>query len=493
MSYLGIDIGTSGCKAAVVKKSGEIVSKADASYELLFSQKGYAELDPGDIWAGIIKALKALSPFAGEVTHLSLSGFGEAFVMLDKEDKPLCRLITYADSRCVGMDAKVVREFGAEEFFSVTGAVPNATHSLFKLLWLKEHEREAWNETRKVFLSVDYFTYLLCGKRGVDPAIASKTVLYDIHRQDWSDKLLERFGIPRDWFSPILPIGTVLGELKNELSEELGLPGGIKVCLGTHDQVAATLGGGAVKAGCAILGEGSTESLNLAADDSCFEHSKEIISAKLCIEPYLGKGSWLGQAAFLSYGNSIRWFLGCLGDRAEAERGKDESVYAFLEQSRKERTELMFFPNLSGTSVVEPDILVPGSIVGLTLDTTYPELYRALMQGLNFETRIMVEAMEKMGFAIRELTAAGGVAKNKLFMQNKSDILRKSLRIPSVFDAGILGLAMICAVSDSAFSSYEEAAEHFVSISHIYSPVEDYEELYTRYLRVRDRLQEQIW
>ncbi len=493
MSYICIDIGTSSVKAAVVNTDGATEARSEASYDLYFPQKDHVELDAEEIYGAVKHVLRELAGASRNVTHLAVSGFGEAFVLTDASLKPLHRMITYADARCVGMDDEIIRQYGGEEIFSLTGVYPNATYSLLRLLWLKRNKPELLSRAKYLFFSVDYFTCLLCGERGLDPGSASKSMLYDVNRGTWSELMLDRFDIPGEWFSPVLRAGTVLGKLRLSVAEELGLSKNIDVCLGGHDQGCATLGAGAVKPGSAVLGEGSTESLNVVADKNWSEYSKILIDRKLCVEPYLRTDSFFVPSAFLTYGNSLRWFIRELGDRADIKRSGEESVFDYLERSSSERTELIFLPHLGKTSITEPEVALPGALVGLTLDTRYPEIYRSLIQGLNFETRIIVELMDKAGFVINDLTAAGGVTKNSLFMQNKSDILKKSIRILKDYDAGINGLAMICSLADGICSSFEEASDRFVSYGRLFEPQEDYEELFESYLHIRNSLKERRW
>ncbi|MCR4907595.1 MAG: hypothetical protein K5985_02120 [Lachnospiraceae bacterium] len=493
MSYLCLDIGTSGCKAAVVNPPGETERSAERAYDLHFPEKGFVELDATEIWESVKSVLKELSGDSGEVTHIAVSGFGEAFVLLDREDRPLNRMIMYADSRCVGMDAELMRDFGGENMFEITGVFPNATYSLLRILWLKEHERRTFEAARSIFFAVDYFSYLLCGERGVDPGTASKTLLYDVHKKVWSDTILSRYHLPRELFSPVLPVGSILGTIRHGLAEELGLPPSLRICLGNHDQGCVTLGSGGVRPGTAVLGEGSTESMNLVCGGDCFKFSDKLIERKLCFEPYILPDTFFLPTVNLTYGNSLRWFLRELGDRAEKSKKEGENIYRFLEESRKEPTELICLPHLGGTSILEPDAQIPGAIVGLNLNTSYPEIYRALMQGLNFETRINFEILLDMGFTVREIIAAGGVARNHLFMQNKSDILNHRIRVIKNFNAGLSGLAMICAVSEGEYRDYEEAAERFVGDARDYSPKENYDDLFDAYLDARNRLKKRLW
>lgn len=488
MSYIGLDIGTSGCKAAIVKEQGEVIASAHAKYPLLFPQKGYVELDAVQIYTKVKQVLKELSPHASEAAALAISSFGEAFVLLDEKDRPLNRFITYADARCEGIDKTLTDRFKSEKFFDITGAVPNQSFSLCKLLWMKKNCPEIMTKVKKLFLANDYFNYLLCQNRGVDYGTASKTLLFDVRESSWSGELMEAFGIPEHWFSPVKRVGTCLGELRQCLADELGLPRRLPVYLGCHDQCSATLGGGAYRPGDVMMGEGSTESINLITDDKIWEHSKALLKRNLCVEPYLECKSFMVPSSFLTYGNALKWYISVMEEGAVKQLSGDENLFAYLEAKSGDETSLMFLPNLSSVNLMDPNSRVPGAWIGMTLDTERWEFYRAVIQGLNFESKINLDILEHIGIPVRQISATGGITRSGMFMQLKADIIKRDIRIPEHSEAGINGLAMICAVARGDMPDYGTAVEKFVKMKKVYRPGKDYKMQLKEYIAMRERL-----
>ena len=488
MAYIGLDIGTSGCKGAIISKNGEVIASAHAAYELKFPHRGFVELDPLEIFSKVKQVLKELAPEAGAVTSLSLSSFGEAFVLLDASDTPLNNFITYADNRCEGIDELLVERYTAEKFFDITGAVPNQSFSLCKLLWMKENCPEIIEKARSIYLANDFYNYLLCKNRGVDAGTASKTLLFDVHHNDWSDELLKEFHIPREWFSPVLRVGTFLGKLRRELAEELGISGDTAVYLGCHDQCGATIGGGVYAPGAAMIGEGSTESINLIVDDSVFGVSKELIRRSMCVEPFLEKGLYMLPASFLTYGNSIRWYIRTFEAEIKDRLEKGEDIFAYLEKNSAEETNLIFLPHLSKVNIMNPESRVPGAFIGITLDTAKWEFYRAVLQGLNFESKANLDTLQSIGVPIRYISATGGITNSRMFMQLKADILKQDIHILKNAEAGIMGLAVICAVAAGDCDSYREAAARFVDTAEVFYASHNYDEHFREYMSIRGRL-----
>lgn len=488
MTYIGLDIGTSGCKAAVVKKDGGIIAKAHAEYDFLFPQKGFVELDPAEIYGKIKTVLKELAPKAGGVEALSLSSFGEAFVLLDDKERPLNHFITYADSRCTGIDRQILKQMPAHKIFAITGIYPNQIFSLCKLLWLKKHKPEIVEKARSIFFANDYYNYLLSGCRGVDCGTASKSLLADVKKKDWSDEMLRVFNLPRKWFSPILKVGALLGNISADVAEEVGLSKDILLYLGCHDQCGATLGGGVCSCGSTMIGEGSTESINVVADSRIFKHRQKLFEKKLCIEPFVEEDLYMLSSGFLTYGNAIRWYLRTMEKEKQKLMSEGADIFQYLDTNCQNKTDMVCLPYLSGVNAMKPEETVPGAFVGFSLETKKWEFYRALIQGLNFGSKQNLETMEGAGVPIDYICASGGITKSDLFMQLKADILQKKICILQNEEAGIIGLAMICAVASGACSGYQDAVKQYVKIKKVFTPKAEYAKEYSHYIKTKTKL-----
>lgn len=488
MAYIGLDIGTSGCKASIITKEGEVVATASAGYQLKFPRKGYVELDPLEIYDKVKGVLKELAPRAEGVKALALSSFGEAFVLLDEKNTPLYNFITYMDSRCEGLDELVLQKYGAKKYFDIAGVTPNQSYSFFKLMWLKEHQPEIMEKARSIYFANDYYNYLLTGNRGTDNGTASKTLLFDVHQNDWSKELVEECGASREWFSPIVAPGEFLGSLRKELVQELGLPEDLSIYMGAHDQCCATLGGGAYEPGRIVIGEGSTESINMVVDGSIFEASEELIRLKMCLEPFIEPGLYLIPIGIFTFGNSIQWYLRTLEQERKDSLKEGEDIFTYLEAESQKRTNLIFFPRLSKVAHMDPDSKVPGAFIGITLDTQKWEFYRSVIQGLNFESRINLDVLSELGFPVKHVSSTGKITRSSLFMQLKADILKKRIHILENSEAGIMALAMICGVAVGDYKNYQEAVDKLIRIKKVFEPLEDYEDLLEEWKEIRNKL-----
>lgn len=468
-------MGTSGCKSAVVEMDGRIRASARGEYPFIHPQPGWVELDPRQVWEQIKGTLLTLAPYCHDVTGIAVSSIGEAMVILDEDDNLIANGVIYLDRRCDGMMDEVVSRIPAEDIYRITGRSPSLIHSLFRLLWFQKNRPEILQRGKKIFLFEDYINYMLCGNRGIDPGTAATTLLCNVKEHAWSHEIAERFDIPLDLFSPILQPGTALGCLRPELVREIGLPGDAVVYLGCHDQGAATLGGGALDDGEMVSGQGSSESYNLVVDQGLSILQKN----RFNYEPYIKKGHYFATIGNKSHGTSIRWFAENVEKEAyEQARMAGKSIYDILNaQCASDCENLIFLPYLTNEKTGQ----ITGGFLGVDTGTTKAKMYRALLEGLAFASKSLLGKYEKMNVSLKKLSMVGGAAKSEMLMQLKADVLKRDIDVLDNTEAGITGLAMICAVAEGKVSDYPAARNQFIRVRKTYHPGKDYTERYEVY------------
>ena len=297
------------------------------------------------------------------------------------------------------------------------------------------------------------------------------------------------FDVPLGKFSQLADAGAQLGRIRPSLALETGLPKNLVVVVGCHDQCASALGSGAVETGDIAAGEGSTESLNLVVEQKYI--SEEFKRRKLCYEPYVRPGQFLIPVGQHTHGTSIRWFVEKIGWSNIANSGEmlgisgGADVYEMAEKMCASETGSLFFlPHLTKAHLMDPDNSSLGAFVGLEMSTDKTKMYRAVLEGLCFETKICFEVIQSLGIPVNKIVASGGCSKSEILMQTKADVLEFPVDILENPDAGIAALAMICAVADRKYENYKEASEYFVKTGRRYVPCKDYREKYRQYIKV---------
>lgn len=476
MSYIGLDVGTSGCKCAIVSPDGTISQVASASYAFTSPKSGYVELDPNIVWQAVKSILKEIAPYAQDASSIAVSSIGETMAILDCHDNVLYNGIVYLDQRCQNILPKVKERISPFKLHKITGVSVNQMFTLNKFLWFRENVPGLLEKADKFFLFGDYITYMLSGERGIDPATASRTMFFDANTRQWSEEIADLFDIPIRDFSTVTPPGTRLGHLRPELAAELGLPRSLTVVTGLHDQGAATLGAGCLDTGEAMIGLGSTESTN------CVMHKKylndDIIKHEIAFEPYVDDDHYMIISGNLTHGSCIEWFIRNFYEKDASGQFDYDLLYRNCPDSAGE---VFFIPYLSRVNLMNPANHALGGFLGIDVTVTKPQMFRALLEGLCFETRECLNIFHNVGVTPKKLIAAGGTTKVDMYMQLRSDVINQPLFIGSSSQGGILGLSAVCAVSDGDFASYKDAAAAFSSIKKTYYPQKNYEREYQKY------------
>ena len=304
---VGIDVGTTGVKAIAVSTSGDVVGRAEVGYELQTPQPGWAEQDPEDWWQASELALASLetqleeSAGAAAIAGIGLSGQMHGLVCLDEKLAIIRPAILWNDQRTGEECAEIERLVGLEQLIELTGnrALPGFTAP--KLLWLRRHEPDSYARIRHVLLPKDYVRLRLTGELATDAADASGTLLFDVARRAWSERVLEALEIPLEWLPKVLESPQVSG---------LTLAG-VPVAAGAGDQQAGALGVGVVRPGplSVVLG---TSGVVFAALDR-YRHDPE---ARVHVFCHAVPGNWEAMGVMLSAAGSLRWLRDLIKETA---------------------------------------------------------------------------------------------------------------------------------------------------------------------------------
>lgn len=445
MSYLGIDIGTTGCKAVVFSETGEQIALAYRDYPVTSPREGWAELDPKLVLEKCCEVIReASAACSGDpVRAMGVSSQGEAVTPIGPNGEILANAMVSSDARAAHLSAKFSREFGAERLYQITGHTPAAIFTLFKLLWLRDNLPEVWGRARAFYC----FEELLHWRLGIDPAIswplAGRTMLFDVRKHEWSSEILDAVGLDSQKLARPLAAGEVAGVIPSDVARELGLPDGVRVVAGGHDQTCGALGAGVVVSGRAVYGMGTVDCITPAFASPIF--SADLFASNLATYDFTAKGMYTTVAYSLTGGNLLQWFRDQFG-AAESEKAISSGGSAYdllLAAMPDEPTNLVVLPYFTPSGTPYFDTQVPGAILGLRLSTTRHELLRGLLEGVAYEMRLNLDILNRSGIPVNELVAIGGGARNRKWLQLKSDVLNTPIAVAAVTEAGCMGVAML--------------------------------------------------
>lgn len=469
MAIAGIDIGSTGAKITVFDRDGKQLHYGYREYPKPRGI-GAQEIDANSIWQAAKELLQDAARAVPQMSAVGITSFGESFVLLDERQEPLMPIMMYTDPRGAEEAKALERLLGRERIADLSGAAPHPMYTLPKLMWVKTHRPQVYAQAKYCCLIADFLVFKLTGERIIDYSLAARTMGLNVQTLRWSDPLFQAAGLGVKLFSRPVPPGTCAGQILPDVAQRLALPPDLRIVLCCHDQVAAAVGSGVMRPGRATDGAGTVECItpvfdHLPADDRFQENAYAVI-------PFVHPGTYCCYAFQFTGGSLTKWFTDTLaGDDRIRARANNVSLYDQLESGMTDApTGILALPHFAGAGTPYMDADAKGALVGLTLNHTASDLYRALMEGICYEMRLNVEALAQSGIYIEALNASGGCAKSRLWLQMKADILGLPIHRMNVDEAGTVGGIMLTGVATGVYRDLDEAADALVGSVEVFEP-----------------------
>ncbi|HUK94582.1 MAG TPA: xylulokinase [Gaiellaceae bacterium] len=454
--FVGLDVGTSGVKAVAVSPEGEVLSRAEEQYPLSTPAPGWSEQDPVDWWRASEAALAAVG--AEGAAGIGLSGQMHGLVALDGEDEVIRPAILWNDQRTSAECEEIERRIGIAPLIRLTGNRALTGFTAPKLLWLREHEPDAYGRIRHVLLPKDYVRLRLTGERATDVADASGTLLFDVAERRWSGEVLDALEIPAEWLPEALESPEVSGRTVD----------GIPVAAGAGDQAAGALGVGVDGPGplSVVLGTSGVVFAALPA----YEPEPE---ARLHVFCHAVPGTWHAMGVMLSAAGSLRWFRDAFAPGASY----DELV-AEAEGVEPGAEGVLFLPYLSGERTPHADPYARAAFTGLALEHGRGELVRAVLEGVAYGLRDSLELLRNLGVRAETGRASGGGARSRVWLEIAASTLGLPLELATVEEGAAFGAALLGGVAAGAFADVHEAVAACVRPRERIEPDEGWQRAY---------------
>ncbi len=496
MSVIGLDIGTTGCKAIVFDREGRILGQGAREYPILTPHPRWAEQEAEQVFRLAWEALvEAVSKAPQKPDALALSVQGEAVIPVDGEGSPLRPAMLGMDTRTDEENEWLIERFGADTLFGRTGMPPHTINTLPKLLWLKKHEQKTWVKANQFLLYEDFFLRRLGGQAVISHCLASRTQMYDLSAGEWDGEILDACDIDPSRLSPLAPEeGGAVGSMLPELVESLGLSGEVLLVSGGHDQACAALGSGVTEEGLAMVSTGTAEVVETAMAKPILD--EKLRQGNISVYRHVVPGLYLSMTLNHSGGLLLRWFRDtlCRWESEQARSAGRDPYDEIMADAPKGPTGLLILPHFSGSGTPLLDTSSKGAILGLTFDTTRATLAKAMLEGLTFELRVNIDLLREAGLTIRELIAVGGGARSLLWLQMKADICKVPLRVPEITEAACLGAALLSLAAKGEYPDVSTTAARVVRSQRRIEPKEEesaaYDARYQLYLKVYPALKE---
>lgn len=484
MSLLGLDIGTSGCKATVFSEVGAMLAQARAEYSLYTSNDGHIELDPEEVWrraAGCIRDVNA-KVGADPVQAMAASVLGEAVVAVGRDGTALAPSPVSFDGRARRQAESLGASVGAARVYALSGQPIHPMYSIHKIAWWRDERPELFAQASKFLCYGDFVLTKLGLEPAIDYSMAARTQAFDITARCWSSEVLAWAGVTPERLARPVPSGSAVGAIPNAIARELGFMSTVTVVAGGHDQPCGALGSGALQSGEAMYALGTTAVL---APTMAAPMAGLAVDGFPCY-PHVVPERWISLAGTPSGGSLLRWFRDEFGDREHRladETGRD--IYDLLtEQIAVAPGRLFLLPHFAGAEALHHDPAAKGALFGLTMGTKRADVVQAILEGIAYEVADYAGRLRAAGVEISLLRAIGGGARSARWMQMHADILNVPIAVPPITEASGLGAALLAGWGTGCYDSLDTAASVSVGVEQTYIPDAERTELYARRMNI---------
>lgn len=467
--FIGIDLGTSACKLLLMDEGGKILNIVSKEYPVEFPRPGWSQQDPDDWWLAVREGVpELLSGFdASQVAGIGCGGQMHGLVVLDGDDAVIRPAILWNDGRTEAQVRYLNEEVGTDKLLAWTGNIAFAGFTAPKILWMRDEEPELFARIAHIMLPKDYLAYKLTGVNATDASDAAGMLLLDVGGRRWSPHMLELCGISESQLPRVFESWEAVGQVRDEVADELGLPHGVVVAAGAGDNAAAAVGTGVVGAGSCNISLGTSGTVFIPTSSFAAGLGDKIHS--FCH----ADGGWHLMGCILSAASCNKWWVeDILGaaDFAAEQAGIDAGAVTL---------DLPYFlPYLMGERTPHNDTAARGAFVGMNMATTRSDMTRAVLEGVAFAIRDSVEIARGLGVELRKSMVCGGGSKSRLWMEMLANVCNLTLEMPETEQGPGYGGAILAAVAAGVFPSVGAACEQLV---HVRGTVEPKPELVSAY------------
>ena len=477
MLFIGVDLGTSAVKLLLMDENGKICKIVSREYPLYFPHPGWSEQNPEDWFAQSMEGIRELTADCdkSQVQGISFGGQMHGLVALDDQDRVIRPAILWNDGRTGKQTDYLNQVIGKDKLSEYTANIAFAGFTAPKILWMKENEPENFARICKIMLPKDFLAYKLSGSFCTEYSDASGMLLLDVEHKCWSEEMLEICGITEEQLPKLYESWEVVGTLKKEIAEDLGLPESVKVIAGAGDNAAAAVG-------TATVGDGGCN-ISLGTSGTLFISSKKFgVDENNALHSFAhADGNYHLMGCMLSAASCNKWWMDeILKTKAYQE---EQAGITKLGENR-----VFYLPYLMGERSPHNDPDARAAFIGMSMDTTREDMTQAVLEGVAFGLRDSLEVARSIGVSPERTKICGGGAKSPLWRKIIANVMNMKVDIIESEEGPGYGAAILAAVGCGVFSSVEEAAKKLVKVVATEEPDPEltakYEERYQKFRKL---------
>ncbi len=488
---IGLDVGTTNTKAVAFDVAGNVLASASCGYGLLTSGAGRVEQDPEEFWRGVVETLRSLVRQVGpehRFVALAQSSQGGTTIPVDEAGGPIGNALSWMDQRAVAQAELVRSRYGSEFIRTTTGWDLQAALPLQHIGWLRDNCPERYAAAHHFLFVNDFIGWRLTGRLCMNPTDAGITQLFSIVSGDWDERLLDIVGIDRAQLSPVHPSGQIVGELTDAASEETGLPKGLPIVNGAHDQYCAAVGTGVMRPGKVLLSCGTAWVILAVVEDL-----RAALRSRAGIGRHVIENRWGVMRSLGAVGSSLEWLVDRVWGGGSAP-GTREEIYSALNagvaRSRPGAGGLLCYPLAGGHAASFG--LARGGFLNLSLVHSRDDMARAVMEGTACELRWAIAEMGRARIDVTELRMVGGAARSPVWPQIVADVTGVPVTLPGMSQAASRGAAILAGVGVGLFPDPEAGFAAFQGVEAHLPPNATNRQLYDHHFASYQMLGEKL-
>ena len=452
--FLGLDIGTSGVKAALVDEKGNVKAAVTASHPLSTPRPGWAEQKPDDWWkattVAIGELLRKSKVKAKDIASVGISGQMHSSVFLDESNKVIRPALLWCDGRTTEECREITAKVGEDKLREWVSNPALEGFTLPKVLWLRKNEPAAFERLAKVVLPKDYIRYKLTGTLATEPSDASATLMYDTAHRRWSEPIMAAMELDMKLLADVGGSAEVLGRVHARAAKATGLAAGTPVVGGGADNACGAVGVGLVAPGEAVASWGTSGTVLTPTAEPLVDPS--LRAHTFC---HAVPDTWYLMGVMLTAGGAFAWFRNELA----RELAKKKNASAVLNDEAGDIAPgaegLTFLPYLQGERTPHRDAQARGAFVGLTLAHTRAHMSRAVLEGICFGMRDSLSIIRGLAVSIDRVLVTGGGAQSAFVRKMQADVyglpaVRVNREEGPAYGAALLGAVGVQAFADVA-------------------------------------------
>ena len=465
--WLGLDIGTGGSRALLVKPDGEVACGATAPHEdILMHRPLWAEQRPENWWTAAADAIRAVLAQAaasgGDVAGIGLSGQMHGLTLLDAQDEVIRPALIWCDQRSQEQVDWINATAGKDLVLEQTANPVLTGFTAPKLLWVRDHDPASYERVRRMLLPKDYIRFRLTGEYASEVSDASGTALFDVANRRWAAPLIAKLGLDPSILPDVVESPALTGTVGAAAARATGLAEGTPVVGGAGDQAASAVGNGIVEPGLVSCTIGTSGVVFAHLDQAAYDPDGR--AHTFC---HAVPGKWHVMGVTQGAGLSLQWFRNQLaGDLAERAAAQGVDAYDLLTKEAAAAPPgsegLHWLPYLMGERTPHLDAYARGGWIGLTAKHTRAHLARSILEGVAYSLKDCLALVESLGSDVQAVRASGGGARSALWRDILASVFDRPIATLQTQEGSAYGAALLAMVGTGERASVTEACRSVI-------------------------------